>query len=220
MTMKSMRPVPRLIVITALLSAFTLRAETKTTPAAALERLLAGNARFVAGQASHPHQTTERRAELAAGQEPFAIVLTCADSRVAPELYFDQGLGDLFVLRNAGNVLDDHTIGSIEYAVEHLHSALIIVVGHSQCGAVGATVGGGHAPGHIHSIVEAIEPAFASVQKEPGDKVDNTVRAHARRIAAILNRVEPIIGEAVKAGHVQVVAARYDLVTGRIEILP
>jgi carbonic anhydrase len=85
---------------------------------------------------------------------------------------------------------------------------------------VSATVSGGHAPGHIHSLVEAIEPAFASVQQEPGDKVDNTVRAHARRVAGILNRVEPIIGEAVKAGHVQVVAARYDLATGRIEILP
>lgn len=190
------------------------------TPDAALARLLAGNQRFVAGHATHPHQTAEHRASLAAGQRPFAIVLTCADSRVAPELYFDQGLGDLFVLRNAGNVLDDHIVGSIEYAVEHLHAGLIIVVGHSQCGAVGAAVAGGHAPGHIHTIVDAIKPAVDAVKGQPGDPADLTVRAHARRVAEILGRLEPIVGTAVKAGRVKVVASRYDLGTGRIDLLP
>lgn len=197
-----------------------LRGAPALTPDAALARLLEGNQRYVAGKPTHPDQSVERRTALAEGQTPFAIVLTCADSRVSPELYFDQGLGDLFVLRNAGNVLNDHTIGSIEYAVEHLHAGLIVVVGHAKCGAVAATVAGGHAPGHIHSIVESITPAYESVAKQEGDKVDNTVRAHARRVAGILARVEPILGEAVKSGRVKVVAGRYDLATGRVEILP
>ena len=105
---------------------------TALTGEQALQRLMEGNARYVAGQSIHPDQTTERRAALAGGQAPFAIVLTCSDSRVSPELFFDQGLGDLFVIRNAGNVLDDHVIGSMEYAVEHLHVPLIIVVGHGE----------------------------------------------------------------------------------------
>lgn len=189
-------------------------------PDAALALLLEGNQRFVSGTATHPHQSGAHRASLAEGQKPFAIVLTCADSRVAPELYFDQGLGDLFVLRNAGNVLDDHIVGSIEYAVEHLHAGLIIVVGHSKCGAVGAAVAGGHAPGHIHTIVDSIKPAVDAVKGQPGDPVDLTVRTHARRVAEILQRLDPIVGTAVKAGHVKVVASRYDLATGRVELLP
>ena len=185
----------------------------------ALQKLVEGNQRYVTNAATHPDQTPERRAEVAKGQKPFAIVLTCADSRVGPEVLFDQGLGDLFVVRNAGNVLDDHTIGSIEYAVEHLHTPLIVVLGHSQCGAVSAAVAGGEAPGHIRSVVEAIEPAVEAAKDQPGDKVDNTVQANARRVAAILNRVEPILNEAVKEGKLKIVAARYDLNSGRVELL-
>jgi len=208
------------IVLAAATVAHALLAADIPSPDESLAGLLAGNQRFVAGTASHPHQSADRRTALASGQQPFAIILTCADSRVSPEIYFDQGLGDLFVLRNAGNVLDDHTIGSIEYAVEHLHAGLIVVVGHEKCGAVAATVAGGHAPGHIHSIVESIAPALKAVQKQDGDKVANTVRENARRVAAILRDAEPILGEAVKSGHVKVVAACYDLATGRVEILP
>jgi len=185
----------------------------------ALQKLLAGNLRYVTNAATHPDQTPERRAEVAKGQSPFAIVLTCADSRVSPEVVFDQGLGDLFVVRNAGNVLDDHTIGSIEYAVEHLHAQLVIVLGHGQCGAVSAAVAGGHAPGHIASVVEAIEPAVELAKDLPGDKVDNVVRTNAKRVAEILNRVEPILSESVKSGKVKVVAARYDLGSGQVEVI-
>jgi len=144
----------------ALPAAATEPAPAKLTPDQALERLLQGNQRYVAGKATHPDQTAERRLGLASGQAPFAIILTCADSRVAPELFFDQGLGDLFVIRNAGNILDDHVIGSMEYAVEHLHAGLIVVVGHGQCGAVSAAVAGGEVPGHIRSVTEAIAPAL------------------------------------------------------------
>lgn len=191
----------------------------KIQPDSALQLLMVGNTYFASGKPLRPDQSVARRTELASGQKPFAVVLTCADSRVAPEIYFDQGLGDIFVLRNAGNVLDDHVIGSIEYAVEHLGAGLIVVVGHSKCGAVAATVAGGHAPGHIGSIVESIRPAFELVADQPGDKVDNTVRAHARRVAALLERSGPILSEAVEKKVLKVVAARYDLASGKIELL-
>ncbi len=198
---------------------------SQTVPAAgltgeqALQQLLAGNARYVAGQSIHPDQTVERRESLAKGQSPMAIVLTCSDSRVAPELFFDQGLGDLFVIRNAGNVLDDHVIGSMEYAVEHLHVPLIIVVGHEKCGAVTAAVAGGAVPGHLHSITDDIQPAVEASKDLPGDKVDNAVRANALRAAGILTHVEPVLNEAVGRTNLLIVAARYDLDTGKIEIL-
>jgi len=146
-------------------------------------------------------------------------VLTCSDSRVAPELLLDQGLGDLFVIRNAGNILDDHVIGSMEYAVEHLHVPLVLVVGHEKCGAISAAVAGGEASGHIHSLVEAIEPVVKQVKNLPGDPVENVVRANAQRIAETLTRSEPILKEAVNKGKLLVVPARYDLVTGHLEIL-
>lgn len=193
---------------------------SRVKPDSALELLVEGNKRFVAGKAIRPDQGVARRAELAKGQQPFAIVLTCADSRVAPEIYFDQGLGSIFVIRNAGNVLDDHVIGSIEYAVEHLGAALIVVVGHSKCGAVAATVAGGHAPGHLPSIVESIAPAVKRSAGEPGDKVDNAVRANAQLVAAQLRECGPILNEAVGHGKLQVVAARYDLASGKVQVLP
>jgi len=185
-----------------------------------LELLMAGNSRFEGGRARHPDQSVERRKEIAGKQEPFAIVLTCADSRLPPEIYFDQGLGDLFVIRNAGNVLDDHVIGSMEYAVGHLNVPLIMVIGHERCGAVSAAVGGGHAPGHIAQIVASITPAVNATAEQDGDKVNNAVIAHAQMTAAALRTCGPIIAEAVKAGKVKVVAARYDLDSGRVELLP
>lgn len=187
---------------------------------AALARLTAGNKRFVAGALTHPAQSTSRRTETAAGQHPFAIVLTCADSRLSPEIIFDQGIGDLFVVRNAGNLLSDHVIGSIEYAVEHLHASLVVVLGHSKCGAVSAAVGGGEVPGHIKSIVATLAPAAAAGKKKPGDPVENTVRIGAKLSAAALAQAEPILTEFVKAGKVKVVAARYDLSSGEVEVFP
>ncbi len=185
----------------------------------ALEILMTGNRRFVAGRPMFPDQSPNRRRELAAGQKPYAIVITCADSRVAPELFFDQGLGNLFVLRNAGNILNDHTIGSVEYAVEHLHVGLIVVVGHEKCGAVAAAVAGGPVSGHVRSIVEAIQPAVKESADQPGDKVDNAVRANARLVAAALRASDPILNAAVKRGRVKIVPARYDLETGKVELL-
>ncbi len=194
-------------------------AKPGVSPDSAWELLQAGNSRFVAGRLAHPDQTVVRRKEVAQGQHPFALVLTCADSRVSPELYFDQGLGDLFVVRNAGNVIDDHVIGSIEYAVEHLGVSLVIVVGHTKCGAVSAAVAGGDAPGHIGSIVKSIEPAVRAAAEKSGDPVDNAVTANAALMAAALRKSNPILAEAVEHGALRVEAAKYDLVTGRVELI-
>ena len=184
-----------------------------------LARLTAGNKRFVAGAVTHPDQSVAHRTELAGGQHPYAIILACADSRLSPELIFDEGLGDLFVVRNAGNLLDNHVYASLEYAVEHLHVPLIVVLGHTKCGAVTAAVGGGELPGHLSSIAESLAPAVAMAKKKPGDAVDNAVRINARLASAALAGLEPILSEAVKEGRVKVVAARYDIGTGQVEFL-
>jgi len=185
----------------------------------AMERLMAGNKRYVASKQTHPHQTRERCVELSAGQYPFAVILGCADSRVPPEVIFDQGLGDLFVIRVAGNVLDDCVLGSIEYAVAHLHTPLIVVLGHSKCGAVGATVEGGELEGHLPSLAAAIQPAVDQARGLPGDLVDNAVRANATMVVGQLKASEPVLSELVDADELKVVAACYDLDTGEVDLL-
>ncbi|HEY7392870.1 MAG TPA: carbonic anhydrase [Bryobacteraceae bacterium] len=137
----------------------------------ALTRLLDGNQRYARHKERHPDQSAARQKELAGGQHPFAVILGCADSRVPPELLFDQGLGDLFVIRVAGNIVDDAVLGSIEYAVEHLGTKLILVLGHENCGAVSAAVEGGEAAGHLRAVGTAIQPSVVGTAKDPGDKI-------------------------------------------------
>ena len=192
----------------------------RPTPEVALQRLIDGNARFVAGHPAHPNQSVARRVEVAAGQAPFAVVLTCSDSRVSPEFYFDQGLGDLFVVRGAGNTLNDHVIGSIEYAVEHLQASVIVVVGHEKCGAVAAAVAGGRAEGRIGTILAAIMPAVRESRNQAGDKTDNAARSNARLVVKTLPVTSPLIASAVQSGQIKIFAARYDLASGRVELLP
>lgn len=195
-------------------------AATVATPEEALQKLIQGNKRFASNSVSHPNQTAARRTEVVSGQHPFAVVLACADSRVAPEILFDQGLGDLFVVRVAGNILNDEGIGSMEYAVEHLHVPLIVVLGHSKCGAVTAAVAGGHAPGHIHTIVESLEPSVKATQGLPGDAVDRVIKANVERVVKQLNGMQPILEESIKQGKLKVVGGCYDLATGHVEIFP
>ena len=172
-----------------------------------LQQLIDGNARYVAAQLHHPHQEPERRITVAKKQYPFAIILTCADSRVAPEIVFDQGLGDLFVLRVAGNIVDDAVIGSIEYAAEHLGSSLIVVMGHERCGAVDAAVKGGEVPGHIGSLVQAIHPAVVKAKGMSGDLLDNSVRSNVEMVAGELKAGKPILAHLVEEGKLRVVGA-------------
>ncbi len=189
---------------------------TNITADEALARLKAGNDRFVVGQVIHPNAGAERRAEVAKGQKPFAIVVGCSDSRVGPEVVFDQGLGDLFVVRTAGNVVDDIALGSIEYAAEHFGVPVIFVLGHTRCGAVAAAVAGGEAPGHVGSVIEKIKPAVEETKGKEGDAVDNAVRANVRNAVNQLRGAAPILSGLVKAGKLRVVGGCYDLDTGRV----
>jgi carbonic anhydrase len=186
----------------------------------AVRKLLEGNSRHATNAPVHPNQSAARRAEVAQGQHPFAAILACADSRVSPEVVFDQGHGDLFTVRVAGNIVDNASLGSLEYAAEHLHTPVIVVLGHEKCGAVSAALGGGHAPGHIHGIVEAIQPAVKETKGQAGDPLDNAVAANVRRVVKQLQAAGPILNELVKAGKLKIVGARYDLDTGKVEILP
>lgn len=194
----------------------------RMTAPEAWQALLAGNRRYMNDQLVHTEHTA-RREETTAKQHPFAIVLSCSDSRVPPEILFDQGIGDLFVVRVAGNVADALGIGSIEYAVSHFACSLLVVLGHTNCGAVRAAVdvlGSGHAaPGHIAAIVQEIAPAVESARTKVGDVYLNVTKANAIAVAAKANRSEPIIAPAVKEKRLEVVAALYSLQTGRVSLL-
>ena len=163
-----------------------------SNPAAALARLREGNDRFLAGRMIRPEQSPETRLRLSTGQRPFAVVLCCSDSRVPPEVIFDQGLGDLFVVRVAGNIVDASGLGSIEYAVSHLHTPLIVVLGHERCGAVSATLDALQPPydrphGEVDSLVEAITPAVAEALKQPGDLLKNAIMANIVHSKDLIN---------------------------------
>ena len=188
-------------------------------PDAALAKLMAGNARYTKGSVIHPRQGGGRRAEVAKGQKPFAIVVACSDSRTSPELVFDQGLGDVFVTRLAGSIVDDAALGSIEYGVEHLGASVIIVLGHERCGAVDAAMKGGKLPGKIGSVVKPILPAVKAVQKSATPTLDAAIDENARRTAAGLTTRSEILEGKVKAGALKIVAARYDLDTGRVTLV-
>ncbi len=195
-------------------------AATSLTPAQALQKLVDGNARFVAGKPMHPHQTPAARAELVRGQTPFAVVVGCSDSRTAPEILFDEGLGDLFIIRVAGNVIDDETLGSVEYGVEHLHSPLVVVMGHSACGAIGAArdtiAAHGHAEGHIESLVQAIRPA---VEQTAGQDAAATCKANVRNVVNTLRNSQPILHHMIEHGDVRIVGAYYDLESGIVTFM-
>jgi carbonic anhydrase len=185
------------------------------TPDEALHKLVLGNQRFTNATQAHPHQTFERREELAGSQSPYAIIVSCSDSRVPPEVIFDQGLGDLFVVRTAGEVVTDVELGSIEYAVEHLGSSLILVLGHERCGAVKATVAGGAAPGSIGAICRLIQPAVDKAKGQEGDVVENSIRNNVTNVAEKIG-TSPIVKAAVAAGRVRVMRGYYDLDDGTV----
>ncbi len=185
-----------------------------------LKRLVEGNRRYAADKLVHARQNTLRRAELAKGQQPFAVILSCSDSRVPPEIIFDQGLGDLFVIRTAGHVADDIAIASIEYAVDHLGVRLIMVLGHERCGAVTAAVAGGEAPGQIGKLLEAIKPAVekAKAKAKHGDLLDDAVKANIKVVAEKLRSSKPILTEVADDGLLKIVGGHYDLDTGVVSI--
>ncbi|MFT6873557.1 MAG: carbonic anhydrase [Roseivirga sp.] len=185
----------------------------------ALKQLKDGNKRYVKGELKHPHTDNQRREEVADSQHPFAVILSCADSRVVPELLFDQGLGDLFVIRVAGNVAKDKVFGSIEYAVKFLNSKLIVVLGHENCGAVNASLGDADPGGHIGSIIDRIKPAVYMARRMEGDLLTNAIKVNAQIVGEELKDTKPIISDAVKNAGVEVYSAYYKLSTGEVEFL-
>jgi len=185
----------------------------------ALQRLMIGNRRYVAMRQLHPRQNQIQRESLLTGQNPFAVILSCSDSRVPSELLFDQGLGDLFIVRTAGQVINDVVIGSIEYAVHALQVPLVMVMGHAQCGAVAATVQGGELPGSIGSVATKILPAVEQVRQQEGDLLVNAIKGNARHTADELVASSPIMAEAVQKGSLKIAPAYFDLETSAVELL-
>ena len=199
---------------------------TRPTADEALHTLLDGNGRFVEGRPANPRRTPEDFSALAEGQAPVAVILGCADSRVAPEILFDQGVGDLFVIRVAGNVVGGAGVvvkGSIEYAVAELGVPLVMVLGHSSCGAVKAAIKHIDAhdalPGAINGLVNLIKPAVAQSRGKEGDTLDNAIRANVRAGVERLRKLEPIVAQSVRQGKVKVVGATYDLRSGRVAVI-
>jgi carbonic anhydrase len=184
------------------------------TPDEALSRLKTGNERFTNTKVSAGKPVAARRAETAQAQHPFAIVVACADSRTAPEIVFDQNIGDLFVIRTAGNLVDDYALGSIEYAVQHLGTRLIVVLGHERCGAVTAALSSDSAPGHINSLVRDIQPAVAASKGKEGDALANAIHENDAEVAAKI-RKQAELGEL--AAQVRIVEGYYNLDTGKVE---
>ena len=195
--------------------------QEKVPPAdVVLRELKAGNDHHVAKRYQHPHQTAARQRELAGGQNPHATILSCADSRVAPEIILDQGLGDLFDVRVAGNVAGDIELASIEYAAEHLHTPLLVVMGHQKCGAVTAAAADGAAEGHLPSLIGLIRPAIESANGRPGDLIENAVRINVENVVRQVSASTPVLRELVQRGELTVVGAVYSLDTGKVEWLP
>jgi carbonic anhydrase len=194
--------------------------QPSVAPAEAISKLKEGNGRYTSGSLQHPGQSTERRTELAKTQHPYAAIVSCSDSRVPPEIVFDQGLGDLFVVRVAGNVINDEGLGSIEYTVDHLGTRLILVLGHQRCGAVDAAretiAAKGKAPGHIQSLVTAIKPAVEATAK---DDLETTVKANVKNVVKALRSSTPILKAKVDSGEIQVIGGYYSLDTGAVTFL-
>jgi carbonic anhydrase len=194
-------------------------------PDQVLARLLEGNKRFVNGQLTHPGRKPEDFAALAEGQAPVAVIVGCADSRVAPELVFDQGVGDLFVVRVAGNIVSGAgpTVkGSIEFAVGELGARLIMVLGHTQCGAVKAAIehidSNDALPGSIGELIDPIRPAVAAMKGQPGDKLENVTKANVLMGVQRLKGLDPILSKLAKSGELKLVGATYDLRTGVVKV--
>ncbi|NEP13307.1 MAG: carbonic anhydrase [Symploca sp. SIO2C1] len=188
------------------------------TPDEALQRLIEGNKRFVNGRTNNPRRDMVRIAEVATAQKPFASILTCADSRLPAEMVFDQGFGDLFVCRVAGNVATPEEIGSLEYGTLILESKVLMVMGHERCGAVTAAIKGGQVPGQIGSLIDAIKPAIKRAENQPGDKLANTCKEN------ILLQIEnllasPVIAKLVDEGKLKIVGGYYDLDTGEVSLV-
>jgi len=198
-------------------------AATPSVPAdQGLQMLMDGNKRFVAGNLTSLSNLAQDREQLTTGQSPFAVIVCCSDSRVPPEIVFDQTLGQLFVIRTAGQVIDEAARGSITYGVDFLGAPLLLVLGHSGCGAVEAAIAaltGATIPGYAYRFAEGIGPAVQSVIDEPGDQLDNAIRANIKMGVDQLRTAEPDLAAAVGSGQLTLAGGYYDLASGEVTIL-
>ena len=187
---------------------------------APLDNLKAGNERFVSGHPVHPDETLDRIRELKKGQNPFVVVISCSDSRLPPELIFDQGLGDVFSIRTAGNVIGDYELGSIEYAVEHLHCKLIVVLGHENCGAIQAyaTSGNEKHDDHIQTLVDyiAAEEEEKIISDSLRSNIDTLVKANIVHAVNLLRSSTPVLKSLVDRNEIKIIGAYYDLDSGNV----
>lgn len=193
-------------------------AQDDMTPDQALQRLMDGNRRFVNGKLENPRRNRERLAEVAKTQKPFASVLSCADSRVPSEIIFDEGFGDLFVCRVAGNIATPEEIGSLEFGTLVLGSKVIMVIGHERCGAVDATIKGAQVPGQIATLLDAIKPAIKKTENQPGDRLTNAIKSNVLFQIEQL-KTSPVISQLIQDGKLKVVGGYYDLDTGAITLV-
>lgn len=213
---------PGLAATPAAAPAPTKGGKTLLTPDEALALLKEGNERFLTDSPVRRAVGRQRRLEIAKGQAPFAAYVTCSDSRVSPELLFGRGLGELFIIRNAGNTVDTVALGSIEYAVAELGVPLVVVMGHERCGAVAAAASvvqsNATFPGAIGRMVEPIIPAVLQAQSQAGDLVDNSVRENVRRVVKQLRTgTDPLLLDPQRKGSLKVVGAYYSLDTGNVQ---
>jgi carbonic anhydrase len=196
-------------------------AKTSLTPDQALRLLKEGNEHFRMEAPYRSAQGRERRIELARGQAPFCVLVGCSDSRVPPELLFGRGLGELFIIRNAGNTIDTAALGSIEYGAGVLGCPLVVVLGHEACGAVAAAVDvvdrNATFPGVIGEMIQPIIPAVLAARGQPGELLDNAVRMNARRVAARLRTQSTVLQAALRQDRLKILAARYDFDDGKVE---
>jgi carbonic anhydrase len=192
------------------------------TPPEALARLMAGNARFVAGAPTHPNQTPQRRAEVAPKQRPYAMILGCADSRVPPEIVFDEGIGDLFVVRVAGNVVNEAVLASLEYSLSEFETPLLMVLGHSGCGAVKETIAAVekdlHPTGPLGDLLGRIRPAVEQARSLPGDLLTNATKLNVERSIHSIIESEPILLANQLFETLDIVGGYYDLQSGAVEV--
>ncbi len=195
--------------------------KTTMTPDQALAALKEGNDKYVTDAPYRRVGDRDRRLEIARSQAPFAVLVSCSDSRVPPELLFGRGLGELFIVRNAGNTVDTTALGSIQYAIAELGVPLVLVLGHERCGAVEAAVKvvkeNATFPGAIGQMVEPIVPAVIRAQSQAGDLLDNSVRENVRRTVQRLRTSDTLLAEPLKAGKLKIVGARYDLDDGDVD---
>ena len=218
-----MKPCIRLATILYCGAAWASEPPPKTSPSAemVLDWVRYGNERHVQGKYVYWHQSLDRRREVARQERPHAVVLTCSDSRVPPELLFDQGIGDLYVVRVAGNVAGEKELGSIEYAVEQLGAPLVVVLGHQRCHAVETAVRGGELSGHIGSIVASLSPAVAQARRMGGgDVADQAIRINVQTVAEQLRSSEPVLSRLVRAGMLKIAGGYYSLDSGEVSWLP